>query len=72
MLVLNLSGIAWDKHIKNTTLGTIMEKYKKLALTLASLLLVSSLLTACNTVQGAGEDIQAGGHAIAKAANDSK
>lgn len=41
---------------------------------LFALLLVSSVafLTACNTVQGAGEDIQQGGHAIAKAANNAK
>jgi predicted small secreted protein len=26
------------------------------------------LLSACNTVEGAGEDLQAGGHAISKAA----
>lgn len=40
---------------------------KKLILTLAGLAVVSGL-TACNTVEGAGEDIQAGGRAIEKSA----
>lgn len=30
------------------------------------------LLSACNTVEGAGQDLQAGGHAISKAANEAK
>lgn len=30
----------------------------------------ASLLTACHTVEGAGQDIQAGGHAISKASKD--
>ena len=30
------------------------------------------LTAACNTVEGAGQDIQKGGHAIERAADDSK
>lgn len=40
-----------------------------------SLLAISAtalMLNACNTVDGAGEDIQAGGHAISHAAEDAK
>jgi predicted small secreted protein len=33
---------------------------------------VVGLLSACNTVEGAGQDLQQGGHAISKAANNSK
>lgn len=49
-----------------------MRNAKKLLLKISSLLLLAGLITACNTIQGAGEDLQAGGHAIAKAANDAK
>ena len=40
-----------------------MKKYILLALTLASLL----SLTACNTIQGIGKDIEKGGEAIQRA-----
>jgi entericidin B len=33
---------------------------------------LASLLAACNTVEGAGEDVSATGHAISKAADKSK
>jgi predicted small secreted protein len=44
-----------------------MKLIKKLLLPL-SLVLVLANLTACNTVQGAGEDLQSGGRAISSAA----
>lgn len=37
-----------------------------------SVLSLTTILTACNTMQGAGEDLQAGGHALSKAASDAK
>ena len=39
---------------------------KKSILTLLSVLILSSALTACNTTRGVGEDISAGGQAIQK------
>lgn len=41
-------------------------------LTIAMALLSTFALTACNTVEGAGEDIQAGGQAIERSANQHK
>ncbi len=41
-------------------------------LALAGLLLAGFGISACNTVEGAGEDIQAGGKAIEKTAEDVK
>lgn len=37
-----------------------------------TLLLVPVLLSACNTVEGAGEDLQQGGRAVENAANENK
>ncbi|MHA6309928.1 MULTISPECIES: entericidin A/B family lipoprotein [Pantoea] len=37
---------------------------KKSIVTLLSVLFLSSLLTACNTTRGVGEDVEAGGQAI--------
>lgn len=34
--------------------------------------LFSSVLAGCNTVQGFGEDLQSGGHSLAKAADKAK
>jgi len=45
-----------------------MKAFKKLFLTIFTTLAVLSMVTACNTVRGAGQDIQSGGHAISKAA----
>ncbi len=42
---------------------------KKSILAIASVVLLSSLLSACNTTRGVGEDVSAGGHAISRAAN---
>jgi len=36
------------------------------------LLALPVLLSACNTVEGAGEDIQSGGRAIERTANENK
>jgi len=41
---------------------------KKSILTIVSVIVLSSLLTACNTTRGVGEDISAGGHAVSRAA----
>ena len=46
---------------------------KNLAMVLVSLLVLAgaaSLLSACNTTAGAGKDISATGHAIARGANE--
>ncbi|WP_337011300.1 entericidin A/B family lipoprotein [Pantoea sp. AS142] len=37
---------------------------KKSIATIFSVLVLSSLLTACNTTRGVGEDVEAGGQAI--------
>lgn len=39
---------------------------------LLAVVLVSSFLSACNTVEGAGQDIQKGGQAISETANEVK
>lgn len=41
---------------------------KKTIAAIFSLLVLSSVLTACNTTRGVGEDIQSGGNAISGAA----
>jgi len=46
-----------------------MKGFKKISLAVSAILILASLMTACNTIHGAGQDIEAGGHAIAKAAN---
>lgn len=43
----------------------------KSMLTLAAIA-VTLTLSACNTIEGAGQDIQQGGHSIEKAAEDGK
>lgn len=43
-----------------------------LVLALLGAVLASSTLTACNTVEGAGEDMSAAGRAIEKSANQNK
>jgi predicted small secreted protein len=43
-------------------------KHLKL-LSICAVLFVASLLTACHTVNGAGQDIQAGGRAVSRAAS---
>jgi predicted small secreted protein len=50
-----------------------MRKY--IAITLTSLAVVigaSSFLSACNTVEGAGQDVSHAGHAVSKAADENK
>lgn len=39
---------------------------KKSVFTLLSVLVLSSVLSACNTARGVGEDVEAGGKAIQK------
>jgi entericidin B len=46
-----------------------MKTFKKAFLAVSVVLALSTALTACNTIRGAGQDIQSGGHAIAKAAS---
>jgi predicted small secreted protein len=41
-------------------------------LTLLALLGAASMLTACNTTAGAGEDVSAAGHAVTNTATDVK
>lgn len=41
---------------------------KKSILTLVSVVVLSSLLSACNTTRGMGEDVSSGGNAIQRAA----
>ncbi|CAK9886188.1 MAG: hypothetical protein XXXJIFNMEKO3_02615 [Candidatus Erwinia impunctatus] len=41
---------------------------KRMVITVLSVLMISSALTACNTVRGVGEDISAGGKAIQRSA----
>lgn len=42
---------------------------KNLFLTAFSIMLLASTLTACHTLSGVGQDVQAGGRAISRAAN---
>ncbi|NMP25910.1 entericidin A/B family lipoprotein [Rahnella sp. SAP-1] len=42
---------------------------KKSILAVVSVVVVASLLSACNTTRGVGEDISAGGNAIQKSAS---
>ncbi|PIJ52107.1 ECN family pore-forming entericidin [Erwinia sp. OLTSP20] len=41
---------------------------KKTVITLLSALVLSSVLSACNTTRGVGEDVEAGGKAIQRSA----
>lgn len=47
-------------------------KLKKLLLPISLLVILTTLVTGCNTVEGAGQDISQGGRAISNAANDSR
>lgn len=42
---------------------------KKSLVAILSVLVLSSVLTACNTTRGVGEDVEAGGKAIQKSAD---
>ncbi len=44
--------------------------HQKAALAALALILAGGALTACNTVRGAGQDVQAGGQAVEEAAED--
>jgi len=45
-----------------------MAMFKKSIVAILSVLVLSSVLTACNTTRGVGEDVQAGGKAIQRSA----
>lgn len=55
-----INNIAWFRP----GLETLMRKLAKIAV----ILMGTSLLAACNTVEGAGKDIEAGGKSIQKGA----
>lgn len=42
---------------------------KSLCLSVLSIMVLASTLTACHTLNGVGQDVQAGGRAISRAAN---
>ena len=42
---------------------------KKSIVAILSVLMLSSVLSACNTTRGVGEDVEAGGQAIQKSTN---
>ena len=42
---------------------------KKSIISILSVLVLSSVLTACNTTRGVGEDVEAGGQAIQNSTN---
>lgn len=46
-----------------------MKTFKKLCLTVFAVLAFSSVITACHTVHGVGQDVQSGGAAISRAAS---
>jgi predicted small secreted protein len=52
--------------------GFLMEKRKTVVSFLIAAILSSAVLTACNTVSGAGEDLSAAGNAIDRKATDVK
>jgi predicted small secreted protein len=47
-----------------------VSNFKKLLLTVCTILAVTSVLAACHTMQGAGKDMQSGGKALEKAASE--
>ena len=49
-----------------------MRKWALIVLTLVTLGGTASLLTACNTVEGAGEDVSAVGQGVSNAADNTK
>ncbi|MDR3521136.1 MAG: entericidin A/B family lipoprotein [Acidocella sp.] len=44
-------------------------KKTQIAMTLAALLMVAPMLSACHTTAGVGEDVSQGGHALTNSAN---
>lgn len=46
-----------------------MKTFKKLFLTVFTVLALASVITGCHTVHGVGQDVQSGGHAISRAAS---
>lgn len=52
-------------------MSCLTSRTRKIATVLAAALLSASVV-ACNTVEGAGQDMQSGGKAIERKANDAK
>lgn len=44
----------------------------RIILSLLAIVSFAGMLSACNTMEGAGEDVAAGGHAVSHAAADAK
>jgi entericidin B len=59
-------------HIHHTMKGDIMKRLIALALAATFALPSFALLTGCNTVEGAGKDLQAGGSKIKEEARENK
>jgi entericidin B len=59
-------------HSSNTTKGDTMKRQLALALAATFALPSFALLSGCNTVEGAGKDIQAGGDKIKDEAREHK
>jgi entericidin B len=53
-------------------ISTHTESFMKMTAKILAILLIPAMLTACNTIEGAGQDIQAGGNAIEKSAKENK
>jgi predicted small secreted protein len=49
-----------------------MKKHFAVALTILALIGSASMLTACNTVAGAGQDVSSAGHAVTNGAEAAK
>jgi predicted small secreted protein len=60
-----------QEHQAHETLskGTSMSKMRRIWICLATLLTIACLAAGCNTIHGAGKDIEAGGEAIQKASD---
>jgi predicted small secreted protein len=65
-------GRAGGSHNHPLTNGDIMKRVIALALAATFALPSFALLTGCNTVEGAGKDIQAGGSKIKEEARENK
>ncbi len=66
---LDLAG--WSGRVRIETPLSKDEKMKKIALSLAALMTLVSV-TACNTVEGVGEDVSATGDAVSEASREAR
>ena len=66
------AALASLDHSSNTRKGTPMKRLLALALAATFALPSFALLSGCNTVEGAGKDIQAGGDKIKDEAREHK